>query len=264
MPVIILTLILLVPINVHAGGNIEQQMRARQQQQAAYQQQIQQRAVAQRQAQMQQAVAQQQAVLRQQAMAQQQAAYQATLQQYQQQVYQQQQQAYAQAAANQATAVQQQLAYQQQVQQASYAQAMGANPSYPMRQAQNAAFNQIFGQVPAAQTATMADVWKHLESSSHVWASVMDSDAKELIIVKFMEELRNEGGYIRKSAVHYVQLIDEMMYQNPTMLDNPFKDVLRVVAILEYDFDNGVDKERLARHVLGDQGYQQNLKRLGR
>ena len=56
--------------------------------------------------------------------------------------------------------------------------------------------------------------------------------------------------------------IREMADGNGAMLKNPFKDILRLVAIMEYDFDNGQDKDEMARRILGEKVYQENKKRI--
>ena len=40
--------------------------------------------------------------------------------------------------------------------------------------------------------------------------------------------------------------------------------VLMFVAVMEYDFDNGVNKDLLAQKILGLQVYETNRKRFGR
>ncbi|MDE2028915.1 MAG: hypothetical protein KGJ11_10295, partial [Candidatus Omnitrophica bacterium] len=56
-------------------------------------------------------------------------------------------------------------------------------------------------------------------------------------------------------------LIDELARQNPQMLERPFGELIQILAIMDYDFDNGMDKDALAKAVLGPQGYEQNKKR---
>ena len=45
-------------------------------------------------------------------------------------------------------------------------------------------------------------------------------------------------------------------------LDAPFMNVLSYAAIVEYDFDNGEDKDALARKVLGEEQFTSNRRRL--
>ena len=54
-----------------------------------------------------------------------------------------------------------------------------------------------------------------------------------------------------------------MMAQEKEILKNPFESVFQLVAILEYDFDNGQDKNKLLINLLGKDGYLKNKKRLG-
>jgi len=53
-----------------------------------------------------------------------------------------------------------------------------------------------------------------------------------------------------------------MLQQNPQMLERPFGELLQILAIIDYDFDNGMDKESLAKQVLGEAGYAENKKRI--
>ena len=42
----------------------------------------------------------------------------------------------------------------------------------------------------------------------------------------------------------------------------PFDQVLQFVAIIEYDFNNGQDKDEMAQKLLGEEGYLRNKRRL--
>jgi hypothetical protein len=45
------------------------------------------------------------------------------------------------------------------------------------------------------------------------------------------------------------------------MLQRPFGELIQIVAIVDYDFDNGMNKDDLARKVLGEAGFEANRKR---
>ena len=109
----------------------------------------------------------------------------------------------------------------------------------------------------------LAAIWLELESSSEVWIRMMDQGPKEITVEKYLEQFRQKGIRIQKSAAHYVQLLDSMGRQNPGLLQQPFSPLLRFIVIMEYDFDNGMDKDALAHKVLGEKIYQQNKQRLG-
>jgi hypothetical protein len=115
---------------------------------------------------------------------------------------------------------------------------------------------------PDDNGATLKDLWNQLDRSSEVWAQIVDREPKEMTIKRYIELFSQQGVNIRKSVEYYVDMIDSMTKESPQMLQSPFRDILRVVAILEYDFDNGADRELLVRQVLGNQGYQRNLQRV--
>jgi hypothetical protein len=108
------------------------------------------------------------------------------------------------------------------------------------------------------------DIWDDMMTSSDVWALMMDRAPKEQTVRKYIDFFRQQNVMIRKSPTYYVDLIDQMSEQNPDMLQRPFEDVFRFLAIMEYDFDNGRDPDALAKQVLGDQFYLWNKQRLGR
>ena len=46
-------------------------------------------------------------------------------------------------------------------------------------------------------------------------------------------------------------MIDQMADENPHMLERPFGELLQMLAIMDYDFDNGMDKDMLAKTCFG-------------
>jgi len=110
---------------------------------------------------------------------------------------------------------------------------------------------------------SMKDVLKSLEASSKAWTLMIDRDPKIFVIMQYMDYFKENRVKIKKSADYYVDLIDAMAAQDPAMLKNPFKNVFQLVAILEYDFDNGQDKDKMVINLLGRDGFLQNKKRLG-
>jgi hypothetical protein len=110
----------------------------------------------------------------------------------------------------------------------------------------------------------MSEVWTKLEKNSKAWALLIDEQAKTMVVAEFIERFRKRGVKIQKQPSHYVAMIDEMSTQNIEMLNKSFMELLEIVAIMEYDFDVGKDKDTLARQILGPQAYEINRKRLGR
>jgi hypothetical protein len=88
-----------------------------------------------------------------------------------------------------------------------------------------------------------------------------DDKAKVLTVSEYIQRFSDEGAHISQPPEHYAQMIDQMSGQNPDMLNMPFGQLLQIMAIIEYDFDNGMDKDALAKKVLGESGYEANKKR---
>ncbi len=130
-----------------------------------------------------------------------------------------------------------------------------------------AAVEKPYEQVPPQEVkdvVDIAEVWARLEHNSKAWLLLIDNQAKFLTVKEFIERYGKQKVSIRKPPMYYVQMIDAMAAQNPTMLNNSFGQVLQVLAVMEYDFDNGVDRDLVARKILGSQGYEANKKRLGK
>lgn len=118
-------------------------------------------------------------------------------------------------------------------------------------------------EVPA-EVADIEDVMASLEKSSQAWPLIIDQEAKEVLVWKFVQKFRSQGAAIKNPPSFYASSIDELVEQSPEMLQQPLPAVLQVVAVVEYDFDNGQDKDALALAVLGSkQAVAANKQRLG-
>lgn len=262
-----------------AGGAIMARQRMQQQmaiQQAMQQQAIQQQIAAQVSAQAQ-AHAQQSA---QQAV--QQAAQQAVLQaQYQAQIAAAQvvleaQRAAVQTAAQTAIATQyqaQQVAAQLAAQKAAVVHgvaqekvsaALQAGLLQQIIEAQGGAASSPVDPAQIQEITTLDNVLQSLDQSSQVWPLMADMEAKAVVVDQYIERFRQEGVTINQDGYHYAQMIDGLSSQSPEMLQQPFPRLLEIVAILEYDFNNGYDKDAMAQQILrSPEAVAANKKRLG-
>ena len=67
---------------------------------------------------------------------------------------------------------------------------------------------------------------------------------------------------ITKSPTFYLDLIDAELAANPDMQNLPIERVVTILAVMEYDFDNGRDKpEDIALKVLGPKVFAINAQR---
>ncbi len=109
----------------------------------------------------------------------------------------------------------------------------------------------------------LSQVWRELVITSEIWLDILDQDPKEQTVSVFIREFQKKGAIIRKSPAMYVAMIDSMLRGNPNFKRQPFQEVLKIAAIVEYDFDNGQNKDQMALSVLGQAGYEKNKQRLG-
>lgn len=109
----------------------------------------------------------------------------------------------------------------------------------------------------------MSDILAALARSSEAWGLMIDMEAKAAVVSHFISVFARNGVVIEKPPAYYAQAIDGMTQSRNEMLSMPFPDLLQTIAIIEYDFNNGMDKDALARKVLGENAWVQNRKRLG-
>lgn len=111
------------------------------------------------------------------------------------------------------------------------------------------------------EVVDLSQVWKKLDKKSAIWTALDDDQAKLATVSEYISRFQKEGVKISQPPAHYVQMIDQISGDNPQMLQRPFGELLQIMAIVEYDFDNGMDRDALAKQVLGDAGYEANKKR---
>ena len=101
-----------------------------------------------------------------------------------------------------------------------------------------------------------------LTKSAQTWNAL--SGDEKLKAVELMIDLFKvrENSAILKPADFYVQKIDENIVKDASMAMVPLPSVLKVMAVMEYDFFNGQDKEALALQFLGQRLYEDNKRRL--
>ena len=120
------------------------------------------------------------------------------------------------------------------------------------------------GTMPVQEVVDLSEVWKKLDRKSTVWPLLIDEQAKILTVSEFIDRFHKEGVKINEPPLHYVQMIDQITQGSPQMLERPFGELLQISAIVDYDFDNGMNKDDLARKVLGEAGFEANKKRFSK
>jgi hypothetical protein len=109
----------------------------------------------------------------------------------------------------------------------------------------------------------ITDLWNALDRSSLAWGQIVDDEIKLLTVSEYIDRFGRLGVRIRQPPGGYVKFIDALALQDPGFLDAPFMNVLSYAAIVEYDFENGRNKDELAREVLGEEAFLANKQRIG-
>ena len=105
-------------------------------------------------------------------------------------------------------------------------------------------------------------LWELLKRSSEAWPHIIDQEIKEKIVSEYIQIYKQQGVKITNSPIYYAKRIDEVFKENSKLFSNSFDIILQNVAIMDYDFDNRQDKDKLAKQLLGEERYLANKKRL--
>lgn len=108
------------------------------------------------------------------------------------------------------------------------------------------------------------ELWQALDVSSTPWGQIIDNEIKVLTVAEYIDRFNKVGITIKKSPGYYVNVINSISEQDPASLEVPFMNLLSYAAIVDYDFDNGQNKDELARRVLGEENFKANRERLRR
>jgi len=116
---------------------------------------------------------------------------------------------------------------------------------------------------PILDDVTYQAAFTELLVSSENWNHLPEGDKVKLIgdvIVLFAER---ENTAILKTPELYAVRLDEAITTQTFPIQLPLPDLVRLLAIIEYDFYNGQNKDELAQEFLGEQMYQSVKARRG-
>ncbi len=101
---------------------------------------------------------------------------------------------------------------------------------------------------------------KELSRSMEKWKDLDNYHKTQAIKAGLLALKARQNATIQKPAEFYMQRMDEMIGQGGNLPDNLLT-ALTVLAIMEYDYDIGQDKDQLAKSALGAQLYEANKQR---
>lgn len=111
------------------------------------------------------------------------------------------------------------------------------------KQYENKKYNTTKEYIQALQEGKCSSVWVYMN---------MDRETRIAFIDSFIQMYKKEGVIINQSAEYYVDELDELIASGPEFQNYKLKIIFTTIAVMDYDFDEGIDKDETARKWLGD------------
>ncbi|HNX69522.1 MAG TPA: hypothetical protein PLL75_06225 [Candidatus Omnitrophota bacterium] len=105
------------------------------------------------------------------------------------------------------------------------------------------------------------DMMNQLSRNMSLWPKLGQEEKKQAVSAIIGLYKNRENAAILNTPEFYVTKINESLRGNPVAASMDIMTMVRVLAVMEYDFYNGQDKEELAKKLLGEKGYQENKMR---
>ena len=94
-----------------------------------------------------------------------------------------------------------------------------------------------------------------------VWGQLSDENKKRAVdAVIQLFKIRDNAAILNPSDF-YVNKVNEMLVGNPGAANFDLPQVIRILAVMEYDFYNGQNKDELAKQTLGEKMFEANKMR---
>ncbi len=112
----------------------------------------------------------------------------------------------------------------------------------------------------STQNSGMAfgDMMNQLSQNMALWDKMSADEKKQAVTAVVMVYRNRDNIAILNTPDFYVDRISETLLTNPTVSNMDIMTMLRILAVMEYDFYNGENKDELARRILGDKAYAEN------
>lgn len=100
-----------------------------------------------------------------------------------------------------------------------------------------------------------------LSRNTVLWDRMGEEEKKRAVEAVIGLYRGRDNAAILNSREFYVGKIDETLRMNPPVQNVDIMTLVRILAIMEYDFYNGENKDDLARKTLGEKGFLENQTR---
>lgn len=118
--------------------------------------------------------------------------------------------------------------------------------------------------VPVKQEGTglpFPVVMTQLSQNMVLWASMSQGEKKTTVEAVINLYKNRENAAILNGADFYTNKINDTLRTNPPVANLNIMTLVRILAIMDYDFYNGQNKEELAQQTLGERAFKENQAR---
>lgn len=105
---------------------------------------------------------------------------------------------------------------------------------------------------PAAADLSFPQMMGRLSQNMSVWTALTPENKKKAIEAAVLLYQNRQNTAILRPVDFYVTQIDQSLSSNPAFLATDLMSLVKILAVIEYDFYNGQDKDALAKEVLGE------------
>ena len=100
-----------------------------------------------------------------------------------------------------------------------------------------------------------------LSRNMGIWGTMNNNEKRMAVMAVISLYKDNNNTVIFNSPEFYVKKIDDTLAGNPPVVNADILTLVRILAVMEYDFFNGENKDDLARKVLGQKAFEENRAR---
>lgn len=95
-----------------------------------------------------------------------------------------------------------------------------------------------------------------LSQNMTLWPTLSEENKTRAVEASILVYRTRDNAAILKSADFYAGQVDQAMQANPALQGSNLMTIIRILAVMEYDFYNGQNKDELAKETLGEKMYQ--------
>ena len=102
------------------------------------------------------------------------------------------------------------------------------------------------------------DMMTQLSQNLNLWERLSAAEKKQSVEAVIGLYKNRDNVAILNTGDFYATKIDETLKANPPVINMDIMTMMRILAVMEYDFYNGQNKDELAKKLLGEKGFTEN------